>query len=712
MSVRKSWRLSAAAVASAALAAMTLGPQAHATVGGVPASSPLTVSHADGSLETVGGGSTAVPWGGTDVSWSPDGSKYAFSANNQIYTANADGSGLKVVARGAASGAHPVWAFEGELLIFAGWDPATGNSGQTQLMATWSNGSATADGTPQSWALPKTSAAGAVDSSPDYGGDTLAFARSQNGAATGIWVRSPAGNYTPFQVAAAGSAPTVSPDGKTVAFVQADKNKVPQIWTVPASVPAGGLATPVQQTFAAAGSATAPAVTVASPAFSPDGKSIAFDETSVPAGASKGASVVRSIALNTDPKATANTETTIAVSGALTGTEHLAYRSEFAKQVVRLAGKDRLWTAYAVSQDQWRNNGNAGDAYRSQADVAVLSRDDLPADALAGSALAVRKNGPLLLTGSTTLSPQAAAELKRILRPGATVYLLGGDQALSPAIASAVHKLGFNPDRLAGADRYSTAVQIADQVEARPSQILVATGNDFADALSAGAAAGATPGAVVVLTDDTRMPAPTAAYLHRFGTDFGPGSSQLLAAVGGQALKAIDSAKQGYWRVPLVGKDRIRPRIGGEHVLPVHERRRCRHRHGVAGRAVRRGRDGFHGWSAAAGQPGDRAVLAGRRAARRQPGRAVRRLRLRRAGGRAGRRRQAGGAEHRRPDGSGRRQREPDRRQRGRGRWHRRAGVHGAGSGGSAVGAAGRRGPGPGVSAVASVTFRGAPYRC
>ena len=338
--------------------------------------------------------------------------------------------------------------------------------------------------------------------------------------------------------------------------MQADKNKVPQIWTVPASVPAGGLATPVQQTFAAAGSATAPAVTVASPAFSPDGKSIAFDETSVPASASKGASVVRSIALNTDPKATANTETTIAVSGALTGTEHLAYRSEFAKQVVRLAGKDRLWTAYAVSQDQWRNNGNAGDAYRSQADVAVLSRDDLPADALAGSALAARKNGPLLLTGSTTLSPQAAAELKRILRPGATVYLLGGDQALSPAIASAVHKLGFNPDRLAGADRYSTAVQIADQVEARPSQILVATGNDFADALSAGAAAGATPGAVVVLTDDTRMPAPTAAYLHRFGTDFGPGSSQLLAAVGGQALKAIDSAKQGYWRVPLVGKDR------------------------------------------------------------------------------------------------------------------------------------------------------------
>jgi hypothetical protein len=561
MAFRMSRRLSVAAIVSASLVGLAVAPQAGATVAGVPASSPLTVGHADGTLETVGGEFGHVPWAGTDVSWSPDGSKYAFSANNQIYTANADGSGLKIVAHGAASDAQPVWAYGGELLVFAGWDPTVSTSGPTQLMATWSNGAANDNGMPVSWALPKVSAAGTADSSPDYGGDVLAFARAtvvSGGTNTpdGIWIRSNAGNYVPFQVAATGVAPTVSPDGKTVAFVQADKNKVPQIWTVPTSVPAGGLPTPVQQTFVAAGSSTTPTVTVANPVFSPDGKTVAFDESSVPVGATKGTGLVRSVALNTNQAATANAETTVSVRGALTGTEHLAYRTEYAKQVLRLAGADRLGTAQSVSQSQWRNNGATSDPGRSQASVAVLSRDDLPADALAGSALAARQNGPLLLTGSKVLSPQAAAELKRILPAGSTVFLLGGTQALSPAVANSVHALGFTVDRIAGADRYDTAVKIADRVTAHPAQILVATGNDFADALSAGAAAGATYGAVVVLSNDKAMPTETAQYLHRFGTDFGPNSGIVLTAVGGQALKAIDSGHQGYWRLPLVGADR------------------------------------------------------------------------------------------------------------------------------------------------------------
>ena len=558
MSVRKSWRLSAAAIVSAALAGVAFAPAASATPPGVPASSPLTVSHTNGSLETVGGGSTSVPWAGTDASWSPDGSKYAFSANGQVFTANADGSGLQAVARFAAADAQPVWAYGGQLLVFAGWDPAAGTaSGPTQLMATWANGSATDAGVPQSWPLPKTSVPGRRRHQPrTSAGTPWPSPGPRTAPRPGIWVRNAAGDYTAFQVSAAGTAPTVSPDGKTVAFVQNDKNNVPQIWTVPATQPSGGLAAPVQQTFNAAGSATAPTVKVANPVFSPDGKTIAFDETSVAAGSSQGTSLVRSVALNTDAHATANAETTISVSGALSGTEHLSYRTEFTKQVFRLAGADRLGTAASVSQSQWRNNGNTNDLHRTQADVAVLSRDDLPADALAGSALAAQKNGPLLLTGSATLSPKASAELKRILRPGATVYLLGGTQALSPAVANAVHALGFTPSRIAGDDRYQTAVRIADAITKTPSEILLATGNEFADALSAGAAAGSTPGAVVVLSNDNVMPAATKTYLHRFGTDFGPTSNILLTAVGGQALKAIDSSKQGYWRLPLVGNDR------------------------------------------------------------------------------------------------------------------------------------------------------------
>jgi putative cell wall-binding protein len=564
VSVRKSWRLSAAAVASATLAALTFAPQADATTPGVPASSPLTVTHGSGSLEILGQthSAVAVPYGGRDVAWSPDGSKIAFVANGQIFTANANGSGAQVVAWGAAPDAHPVWAYAGQVLVFAGWDVSGGAaaSGPTQLMVTWSNGSATdtSSGTPNSWPMPKAAVPGFADSAPDYGVGTLAFARTKLGTAggadtaDGVWIRSEAANYVPYQVAATGTAPTVSPDGKTVAFVQADADGVAQIWTVPTAAPAGGTpAAPVQQTF----NTKAGLSEVSNPAFSPDGKTIAFEQTHSAAPGTPGTVVAFSVAVNTDPKATANAETAIPTA-ALDGTERLSYRSEYGKQVFRMAGADRLGTAQAVSQSQWRTNGDTADQNRSQADVAVLSRSDLPADALAGSALAAQKNGPLLLTSSTTLSAPAKAELKRILAPGSRVYLLGGTQALSPAVASAVQALGFHVVRIAGDNRYATAVQIAQTITPSPTSILLATGDDFADALSAGAAAGSTPRAVVVLSDNNRMPAETSAYLHHFGTDFSPTSNILLTAVGGQALTAIDSQKLGYWRLPLVGKDR------------------------------------------------------------------------------------------------------------------------------------------------------------
>ncbi len=168
----------------------------------------------------------------------------------------------------------------------------------------------------------------------------------------------------------------------------------------------------------------------------------------------------------------------------------------------RFSGPTRIETAVEVSKADF------GDG---QAAVALLARADTFPDALAGTPLAVQEGGPVLLTDTGGLHPAVAAELQRALPPGRTVYLLGGEVALGPAVEQAVTELGYTPVRLAGPSRIETAIAIADAL-GTPDPLLVTTGFDFPDALAAGAAAAANGGAVLLTNSESRHPA-TDAYL-------------------------------------------------------------------------------------------------------------------------------------------------------------------------------------------------------
>jgi putative cell wall-binding protein len=130
--------------------------------------------------------------------------------------------------------------------------------------------------------------------------------------------------------------------------------------------------------------------------------------------------------------------------------------------VRRRAGTDRVGTAIQLSRSGW-----------DASDVVLLARSDDPADALAGSGLAGALDAPLLLTSSTTLLDTVQAELARL---GATkVVLLGGPVALSDDVATALKDLGLDVDRIAGADRFATAVEVARRLapEAGGTALLV-----------------------------------------------------------------------------------------------------------------------------------------------------------------------------------------------------------------------------------------------
>jgi putative cell wall-binding protein len=176
-------------------------------------------------------------------------------------------------------------------------------------------------------------------------------------------------------------------------------------------------------------------------------------------------------------------------------------------RVGRLAGADRVETAVRISAELYPDGGSAG--------AAVLARADAFPDALAGVPLAHAVGGPLLLTRSSQLSEPTEQELRRVLPAGATVYLLGGEGALAPRVVSDLRALGLEVERLAGENRYETAVEIARRLPGADHAML-ASGEDFADALAASSPA-AIRGYPVLLSRPASLPEEVRDYVTEQG---------------------------------------------------------------------------------------------------------------------------------------------------------------------------------------------------
>ncbi|MFO0702293.1 MAG: cell wall-binding repeat-containing protein [Candidatus Andersenbacteria bacterium] len=164
---------------------------------------------------------------------------------------------------------------------------------------------------------------------------------------------------------------------------------------------------------------------------------------------------------------------TSAASAACTGT------STNPGQLVRLAGNDRVATAVAISAAAFAD-GSAG--------AVVIARRNGFADGLVGGPLSRLVAGPLLLTETGSLNSVTRSEVQRVLPSGKKVYLLGGEQALSAAVAATVGSDGYSVVRLSGDDRYMTAAAVAARF-GQPTTVGIASGEVFADALALSAPA-------------------------------------------------------------------------------------------------------------------------------------------------------------------------------------------------------------------------------
>lgn len=181
-----------------------------------------------------------------------------------------------------------------------------------------------------------------------------------------------------------------------------------------------------------------------------------------------------------------------------------------ADNVVRLAGTDRYATAKAIADEVV---DLAGDAFGGGALVATGA--DYP-DALGGSPMATANGMPVLLTNPVSgevYVPESVSE----------AFILGGTAAVTASTeASLVADLGEeNVVRCGGANRYETGALVASlavEQGLRWNGVGITTGQDFPDALAAGAMLGARTAVMLMTPSDSLHPAVASALTENAGS--------------------------------------------------------------------------------------------------------------------------------------------------------------------------------------------------
>ena len=136
-------------------------------------------------------------------------------------------------------------------------------------------------------------------------------------------------------------------------------------------------------------------------------------------------------------------------------------------------------------------------------------------DALAASAPAFAHGFPLLLTARGELSDEAEAALADLAPQ--RVVIFGGTAAVAPAVETELDAAGYEIDRLGGANRMATAAVVAERFIGLGffdgTTALVARGDAFPDALTAGALAGQLGGPIVLAAAPEILSRETAGWL-------------------------------------------------------------------------------------------------------------------------------------------------------------------------------------------------------
>ena len=160
--------------------------------------------------------------------------------------------------------------------------------------------------------------------------------------------------------------------------------------------------------------------------------------------------------------------------------------------VTRISGKGRLQTAFKTA-DKLKEVLNV-----AKFDTILIASGNSFADALAGSYLAAVKNAPILLSWGGDADNLDYIQ-ENLSKEDGIVYILGGTAAVPQSMEDLLSANNIHYERIKGKTRLDTNIEILKKAGINGDEILVATGWNFADSLSASAT-----GKPILLVNNTR----------------------------------------------------------------------------------------------------------------------------------------------------------------------------------------------------------------
>ena len=143
--------------------------------------------------------------------------------------------------------------------------------------------------------------------------------------------------------------------------------------------------------------------------------------------------------------------------------------------VERIAGSNRFETAALIGELVAEDSGSR---------TAILVNGYEFPDGLSVGPAASIAGSPVLFTSQSRLNATTLDALNALGIEKVTI--VGGPVAVSENVQEELETEGFTVDRIQGANRYETALQVAEAMFGVPDQVVIASGENFPDALAAG----------------------------------------------------------------------------------------------------------------------------------------------------------------------------------------------------------------------------------
>lgn len=208
---------------------------------------------------------------------------------------------------------------------------------------------------------------------------------------------------------------------------------------------------------------------------------------------------------------------------------------------IRLGGASRIDTSIAIANNFANTNVD---------NIIITTGYNFP-DSLSASVLAKRLNAPILLAGTSDQDQKIIDFIKTHIGTNGKVTVIGGTGAINDDLVNKIKPYVSSVERIGGQDRYNTNNLINSNLNVSTgTPIVIATGEDFPDALSISSIAAA-KGYPIVLSSKNGLSQDSIDYINTVKP------TQIYVA-GGSSVVSNDILKTlgSYTITRLAGQDR------------------------------------------------------------------------------------------------------------------------------------------------------------